>query len=320
MNPQPHRIDTHHHIVPPKYLARAREQVLGVAHVHAPKLINWTPAMALDAMDQGGVATAVTSISSPGVWFGDDAAGREIARDCNEFAARMAQDHKGRFGVFAALPLPDVEGSLSEIEYALDTLGADGFCLMTNYDDKWPGDAAFAPVFDELNRRRALVFFHPTAAACCTGLIPGVPEATIEFPFDTVRAVVSLLYSGTFSRCAGIKFIFPHAGSAVPLLKARICRLAGNDRVLAARLPQGPMHELQKLYYDIALSARPETLAPLLHLVTVEKLLFGSDFPFANKGATMEDTLEGMYGHGFTAAELRALERGNAEVLLPRFR
>lgn len=307
--------------MPPEYFEEVGiERIFGRSSRRASGPFQWTPQTSIDAMDRNGIATAVSSISAPGTWLGDITQGRRLSRQCNEYAARLASDYPGRFGVFAALPLPDVEGSLREIEYALDTLGADGFCLMTNYDDKWPGDAAFAPVFDELDRRRALVFFHPTAAACCTGLIPGVPEATIEFPFDTVRAVVSLLYSGTFSRCAGIKFIFPHAGSAVPLLKARICRLVGNDRVLAARLPNGPMHELQKLYYDIALSARPETLAPLLHLVTVEKVLFGSDFPFANKGATMEDTLEGMYGHGFTAAELRAIERGNAEVLLLRFR
>ena len=271
-------------------------------------------------MDRNGIAAAITSVSAPGTWFASDLDGRHITRYCNEYAAKLTRDYPGRFGMFAALPLADVEGSLREIEYAMDTLQADGFCLMTSYDNKWPGDDAFKPVFDELNRRKAVVFFHPTVSDACTNLISFVPEAVVEFPFDAVRAVVSLLYSGTLSRCSDIRFIFPHAGNAVPTLKARICRVVGNDKVLASRLPNGPLHELQKLYFDIALSARPETLAPLMELVSIKNVLFGSDFPFANRGASLEENLTGFYNHGFSDEELRAVERGNAELLLPKFK
>ena len=148
--PQPHRIDTHHHILPPPYLSKERDRIRASAPNHSAQAFDWSPAKALEAMDRAGIATAVTSISAPGIGFGDAAESRRMARECNEFAARMASDHRGRFGVFAALPLPDVDGSLREIEYALDVLKADGVGLMTHYGDLWPGDARLAPVFEEL--------------------------------------------------------------------------------------------------------------------------------------------------------------------------
>jgi 6-methylsalicylate decarboxylase len=313
-------IDVHHHIMPPEYYAEVGvERIFGRSSRKASGPFKWQPETSIEAMDRNGLETAITSISAPGTWF-PDLDGRRITRYCNEYAARLMRDYPGRFGMFAALPLADVECSLREIEYALDTLHADGFCLMTSYDDKWPGHEDFRPVFDELNRRKATVFFHPTVSAACTGLIPEVPEAVVEFPFDAVRAVTSLLYSGTLSRCSNVRFIFPHAGNAVPTLKARICRVVGNDKVLASRLPHGPMHELQQLYFDIALSARPETLGPLMHLSAIKNVLFGSDYPFANKGASLEENLEGFYRYGFKPEEIRAIERGNAEFLFPRFR
>ena len=141
---QPHRIDTHHHIFPPSYLARERDRILAPAPGYTKQLTEWTPQKTLDAMDANGVATAVTSISTPGIWFGDVESTRTLARECNEFAARMSGDHKGRFGIFAALPLPDVDHSLQEIAHALDVLGVDGFGLVTNYGDILPGDARLA--------------------------------------------------------------------------------------------------------------------------------------------------------------------------------
>src|SRR5215470_5940035 len=147
------RIDTHHHIYPPKYLADAEDAIRRATHVHFKAISQWTPAQSLEAMDRDGIATAIVSIS-PSLWFGDIAATRKIAREWNAYAADLARDHEGRFAVFATLPLPDVDASLAEIAHALDTLGAVGFGLVTNYGDKWPGDKAFAAVFDELARRK----------------------------------------------------------------------------------------------------------------------------------------------------------------------
>ena len=157
--PQPAKpplIDVHHHIVPPFYLAENRERIAGSrgGQISAAWL-DWEPRKALDAMDQHGVATAVLSLSTPGVWFGDAEAARRTARQCNDYAADLARSHPRRFGLFSVLPLPDTDGSLREIEYALDVLKADGVGLLTSYGDKWLGDAAYQPVFEELNRRKA---------------------------------------------------------------------------------------------------------------------------------------------------------------------
>jgi predicted TIM-barrel fold metal-dependent hydrolase len=317
---KPHRIDVHHHIVPPRYVSDMGLEWVNRHNdplpLHGP--LEWTPERSIAEMDRNGVATAITSLSDPGVWSGDVAKSRGVARYCNEYAAELVRDHPGRFGVFASLALPDIEGSLREIEYAFDVLHADGIVLMTSYGDRWPGDPAFAPVFDELNRRKAVVYFHPTAAPCCEGLIPDVADAVVEFLFDTVRAVTSLLYSGTFTRCGDIRWIFSHAGSAVPLLAARIARLARITPAVQPRLPDGAMHELQKLYFDVAQQASPEGLAPLMMLVSARQVLFGSDYPWAPPGM-MGQTVAGLAAYGFSPEDLHAIERGNALRLFPRF-
>ena len=309
-----HLIDVHHHIFPPGYSDLAeRSQGSRLQRAYH----TWTLAQSLDAMDASGVATAITSISTPGTWFGDVAQARRLSRECNEYGVRIAQDHPGRFGSFASLPLPDIDGSLREIEYCADVLGVEGFVLMTNYDNRWPGEQEFAPVFDELNRRKSVVFFHPTAAPCCRGLMTDVPDATIEYMFDTVRAVTGLLYSGTFTRCPDIRFIFSHNGSAVPLLKNRISAPCNSNPKLAARLPNGPLHELQRLYYETAGATLRECFAPLLELVSFERILFGTDFPLGRLG--IAETLSGLLEQGFGERELRLIARDNALGLFPRF-
>ncbi len=181
-------------------------------------------------MDRNGIATAVTSISAPGLWFGDSEMTNKLTRQCNDYAAQMRIDHPGRFGMFASLPLPNIDASLREIEYSLDTLRADGIGLMTNCEGKYPGDVAFAPIFDELNRRKAVVYFHPTSAPC-SNCLSEIPAATLDFPFDTTRAVTSLLFGGTFARCPDIRFIFSHAGGTVPFLADRYRAFGGEARV-----------------------------------------------------------------------------------------
>ena len=305
------RIDTHHHIYPPRYLADAREQIARATHVHFPRISQWTPAQSLEAMDRDGIATSIVSIS-PSLWFGDIAATRKIAREWNAYAAELARDHKGRFAVFATLPLPDVEASLREIEHALDTLGAVGFGLVTNYGDKWPGDKAFAPVFDELDRRNAVVYFHPTDSPAFDGILPDVPSPMIEFPFDSTRAIVSLLFSGTFTHCTRIRWIFSHGGGALPMLAARIAGIAKNRPDLAARVPNGVMAELQKLYYDIAGINHPIPFNAIRDLVGASQLLFGTDYPFWSPNVAIK-VLDDL---GVAGANRERIERGNARALM----
>jgi predicted TIM-barrel fold metal-dependent hydrolase len=309
------RIDVHHHIVPPPYLARERERILAAMDMNPAQLLEWTPGRALEEIDRHGIATAITSISTPGIWFGEASAARTLARECNEYAAQLARDHPGRFGNFAAIPLPDVEGSLREIEYALDVLGADGIGILTSYADKWPGDPAFAPVFDELERRKAVVFVHPTAPACCRNLIPGIPPAITEFLFDTTRAVMSLLVGGTFRRCPNIRFIFCHAGGTMTVLSSRIDAFVKRHPELSDLLPDGALPELRRLYYDLANSVNAPAFRAVTALVPATQLLFGSDFPYVPIGVTAG----GISRLDLDPQTQKAIERENALRLFPRY-
>jgi predicted TIM-barrel fold metal-dependent hydrolase len=310
----PHRIDTHHHILPPFYVEKERQRILAVAADFGPRLMAWEPSKAVDALDRGGVAAAITSMSAPGIWFGDRDATKRLARECNDFGADMSGRYRGRFGLFATLPLPGIDGSLQEIEYAFDVLKADGIGLMTNYGDQYPGDATFAPVFDELERRRAVVYFHPTTTDCCTRHGIDIPEAIMEYPFDTTRAIVSLLFSGTLSRCPNVRFIFSHAGGTLPMLAHRIARWAAIDKNIESRLPHGAMAELQKLFYDVVSATNPITLAAIRELAGISQLLFGSDYPYWDPSMTAE----GLGKLGLSPDDLHAIERGNALRLFPR--
>lgn len=310
-----HRIDVHHHILPPNYVRIVGDDRIGPLLV-AGKTPVWTPQHSIEAMDRNGIEKSITSISAPGLWFGDVEATRRLTRECNDYAAKMRLDHPGRFGVFASLPLPDIEGAFREISYALDELEADGIGLLTNYDGKYPGDPCFAPVFDELNRRKAVVYFHPTEAHCCAAAGVGVPAATLEFPFDTTRAITSMLFAGTFARCRDIRFIFSHAGGTVPFLAERIARLQVRPEFKAS-VPDGVMFELKRLFFDTALSANELAFSALLKLVAPEQVLFGSDYPFAPE-TTMTATVKGLSELGLPADVLQAIERTNALRLLSR--
>jgi len=309
----PHRIDVHHHILPPDYVQRIGDARIGPMMVSGKTPV-WSPDHSLALMDRHEIETAVTSISAPGLELADPAETADLTRHCNDYAAALRRDHPGRFGLFAALPLPHVDASLEEIRYALDDLRADGIGLMTSYAGQHPGEPAFAPVFDELDRRGAVVFFHPTAAACCTCL-PGLPAATLEFPFDTTRAVASLLFSGTFNRCRNIRWIFSHAGGTVPFLAERMARLEQRPDFKPA-VPEGVREELRRLYFDTALSANGVALSALLELTAPEHILFGSDYPFAPEPTTAA-SIAALAQLDLPPGLLRAIERENALRLLP---
>ena len=305
---RPHRIDVHHHHTPPPYVA-----AIIARNVPGP-VRDWTPEKSLADMDRAGVATALTSITTPALRFLDDADARKVARECNEYSARLAGDSKGRFGVFAVMPMPSVEGTLHEIEYALDTLKADGIGLLTSYGTRWLGDPAFMPVMEELNRRQAVVYTHPTTADCCGNLIPNVPESIIEWGTDTTRTIASLLFSGTAARFRDIRFIFSHGGGTLPFLTERFVRLPQINKAVAPHVPNGVEAELRRFYYDTAQAAHPWALASLTRLIPVSQILFGTDFPYR----TAIDHVKGLADFGFSAGDLQAIDRDNAARLLPR--
>ena len=311
----PKLIDVHHHPIPPFYLAENRDRIAGSRGGAITRAwLDWTPALSLEAMDTHNVAISILSLTTPGLWFGDVEAARRTARRFNEYSVELIEKHPGRFGFFAAIPLPDTEGSLREIAHALDELDADGVGLLSSYDDKWLGDPVYEPVFEELNRRKATVFIHPTAPACCQTLMPGIATPMLEVPHDTARAVVSMLFSGTLARFRNIRFILCHAGGTLPAMARRISLYAARD--LTDKAPRGVEHELRRLYYDIAISGYRPALAALTSLVPMSQILFGSDHPFrplAESAGTLSDL-------GLSAAELEAIGWDNALAALPGLR
>ena len=307
-NPKRGRIDVHHHMLPPFYMDLRR------AIPDVGKMPSWSPSKSLDDMEKNGVTTAMLSLAVSGVTFDAGEAGRSLARKSNDFGAQLVMDHPASFGLLAALPLPDPQGSLMETEYALDTLHADGIALLSSYGDKWLGDAAYVPVFEELNRRKAVVFVHPSAPNCCANLMPHVPASTMEFLFDTTRTIESLLMNGTFSRFPNLQFIFSHGGGAMPMLADRIARLFPKD--LAAQAPNGVLYELKRQYYDTASASNPTSLSALMSLIPSSQILFGSDFPFLSAGDTAGDLMHS----GLPDNTVEAINRNNAVRLFGRLK
>jgi len=304
----PQRIDVHHHYLSPEFLEA------GSAHrAFPPSSRDWTVQRSLEDMDAAGVATALLSVPTPGVYFGDAEAARRLARSCNDYAAKLVRDHPGRFRMFAVLPLPDVEASLHEIAYVLDELGGDGVGLFSSYDRAWLGDPSFAPILAELERRKAIAFVHPILNACCAKLVPDVPDTIVEYQTDTSRTIASLIFSGTTVRYPNVRFVFSHAGGTMPYLVERFTELAKTPPY-AERLPSGVMHELKRCWYDTAWSTNAAAIAALAKVVPTSQIVFGTDFP----ALTARFQIDGLAGCGLGDADLARIERGNALDLLPQ--
>jgi predicted TIM-barrel fold metal-dependent hydrolase len=303
------RIDLHHHFSPPAWIAEVSGRpMLNQANP------NWLPEHSIEDMDRGDCAAAVISITNPGLYFGDRATTRRLARECNEYGARLVQAHPTRFGLFAAMPLPDVDATLAEIEYAYETLHVDGIGLMTSYDENtWLGNIAFRPVMEELNRRNAIVHVHPTAANCCRNLSYGLNPGGIEYGTDTTRAIIGVCLSGDAEMFPNIRFIWSHAGGSLPFLAGRIDRAAGTA---TDRLPDGFLHQAAQFYYDTAGAANRGALVSLLELVGTDHVVFGTDFP---PGGTIRGTADALRSLDlFDERALRAIDRDNAVRLIPR--
>lgn len=308
----PGRIDLHHHFLPQRYMAEEQQRV-NITHGNT-NMLSWTPEHSLEQMDKAGIDFAFASTSTPGVWYGDVALGRRLAREWSEAAAEAVRDHPKRFGFFAPVPLPDTEGSLKAIDYALETLKADGIGLLANFGGKWLGDPSFTPVLEELNRRKAVVYVHPTFTPCCTQTVPGLSMQTLEFPFETTRTIVSLITSGTTTRLPNIRWIFAHNGGATPMLIGRIEELG--HRPIGKNFPAGMRAELRKFYYDTASAWNDGAMAALLNLVPSTRVMFGSDYPFLSA----VEAAKKMNKVKLSRALKAQIDRDNALKLFPRLR
>jgi len=297
------RVDVHHHVVPPQY-----------ADGSMPIKLPDTETQ-LQSMDSWRIRTAITSLT-PRVVLKNLHRLRQVARTCNEFQARMVLEHPSRFGSFALLPLPDVDGALEEITYALDILHLDGVGLFSSIDNHYLGDPLFDPLFDELNQRKAVVFIHPSHCEAPEQTQLHAPPFVVEYVFDTTRAIVNLIFTGTLSRCPDIRFIVAHGGGAVPFLAQRISMLEGHR---GAKGVTDVIPMLQSLYYETASTTAGYALRSLQELVEPTHILWGSDLPFVY-GQRLQAEVDHWEAYdGFDADERSDIEENNALRLFPRF-
>ncbi len=300
-----HRIDTHQHIIPPAYAAWLEAN--GIPGMPHPK---WSAESALGFMDDCGTSFAVLSVSTPGVYLGDCAVARAKAREVNEFSAAAVQRWPRRFGFFATLPLPDVDGAIEEAAYALDALGADGVVLLSNLGNDYLGTPAWDPLFEELERRGTVVFVHPTDLPA-PGL-PGIPGHAADFLLCTTRAAIQMARAGYPDRFPSLRIVLSHGGGFLPYAAERVARLCSpnQDHEDGLRL-------LRRYHFDIALSGTPYALPSLLAFADPERITFGTDFPHASHERAMH-FVRLFDRQPLAPGQREAIASGNALRLFPR--
>jgi len=308
-------IDTHHHILPDFFWRETNDSHAPVGGL-AP--LQWSKEAMISFMDDAGIDVAVMSVSTPGVHLGDSEKARSLARRCNEFAAELVHARPDRFASFACIPLPDIDSSLEEVSYAFDVLRLDGLVLFTNSNGVYLGDAALEPVFQELERRKAVVFVHPNPSPDAAAHSLGLPDNLLDFPTDTNRAVAQMHYTNRFARTPNVKYIFSHAGGSIPYLAARFAIIdemgfipGGDQRGSAAGM-------FRRMYWDTALAASDPVLRMLRDVAGVDRILYGTDFPYLRRDLAVKSKQQILQSSALNDSERRAILCGNASSLFPR--
>lgn len=303
------RIDAHAHVAPPAYIDR-----VPAPGGNLPKPPAVTAEQLLEMMERYAIDAAVISTGPPGSFFGDQGAANDTARLANEEIAAAVDAHPGRFAGLGQLPLPDVDAALSELSHVLDTMGLDGVMLLSHVAGTYLGDPDWEPLYAELDRRGTHVFLHPTVPA--NGVPLAHPAWLYEFPFDTVRALTNLIYSGTFERYPNIRWQVAHLGGAMPMLAARVASLADREPAKAEAAPAGALAYLARLYYDTGLANAELPFTAATMLAPADHVLFGSDWPYL---ALPDEPGDPSPGLGFLSPGERApVDFANAAALFPR--
>jgi predicted TIM-barrel fold metal-dependent hydrolase len=315
-------IDVHQHPVP-DYYKRALAP-LGIGGSGENPWPEWSLQEQLDLMDETGIAVAINSIASPGVYFGDVDFAVRFARECNEGLAKLVADRPHRFGGFALLPLPDIGASIREAVYALDELNLDGICLLSHVGSRHLGHPDEDELYAELNRRGAVIFVHPLRNQAKEVPAYAYPAGMTELVLDTTRALVNLLWNGTFGKFPNIKWIMPHGGGTVPFLAYRLSAMDKKPHIREL-LPGGSVASaLRTLYYDVAEIVSPAPLRCLAETTDPSHILFGSDFPFSRHRSPSQDVRDMIASckafDGWDESTRGCIERENALKLFPRIK
>ena len=310
-------IDTHHHMLPDFFFEATNEKEHPIGGL---KPQSWTPEISLAFMDEAEIDIAILSISTPGIQLLDKAAGRKLARKCNELAASLVSKYPKRFGAFAAVPMPYIEDAIDETIYALDVLKLDGVVLFTNSNGIYLGDPKLRPLFAELQKRKAVVYVHPNASPDPVAHSLGLTDNLIDFPTDTTRAVTQLHYRGTFAVTPDVKYIFSHAGGTVPYLAGRLA-IADEMKIMGDSAITGTAAEtFRKLYWDTALAWSDPVLYTLLNVAGINKILFGTDFPYLRRDMAIQCRNKVTNSKELLGNDIEQVLSRNALELFPRFK
>lgn len=314
--PSRNRIDVHHHVLPQFYIdVQRRNGLTGSAYGKFPE---WTAEKSLAVMETHDIATAILSFTSPGIWFGDPGETRELACQFNDYLGQLAADHPGRFGGFAFLPLPDVDAAVEETARVFDELHLDGITLLTSVDNRYIGHPDFEPVYAELDRRNAVVLIHPCYPPGTEADGYDIPRMLIDYPFETTRVAINLIFQGVMARYPNIRFILSHAGGTLPFLTHRAA-IFDKLTPFQKNYPEGAEAAVQKFWFDTALSGDAVPLGALTGVVDASRVLFGTDYPYISMDAVAAETA-GLDGwDGFDDNQRARVDRANAEALFPRF-
>jgi aminocarboxymuconate-semialdehyde decarboxylase len=308
-------IDTHHHILPDFFWQETENAQAPVGGL-AP--LQWSREASISFMDDAGIDIAVVSLSTPGVHTGGSAKARALARRCNEFSTELVRATPDRFAGFACIPLPDVDASLEEMSYAIDVLGLDGFVLFTNSNGVYLGDAVLEPVFEELERRKAVVFVHPNPSPDAVAHSLGLPDNLLDFPTDTNRAVAQMHYTNRFARTPSVTYIFSHAGGSIPYLAARFAIIDEMGFIAGAAQRGAAADMFRRVYWDTALAASDPVLRMLSDVAGINQVLYGTDFPYLRRDLAVSSKQRILQSTELNDSERRAILGGNASRLLPR--
>ncbi len=310
-------IDTHHHMLPDFFWRETNDS-------HAPvgglSPLQWSREAMISFMDDAGIDVAVMSVSTPGVHLGDSKKARALARRCNEFAAELVYTRPDRFASFACLPMPDIHASLEELSYALDVLRLDGLVLFTNSNGVYLGDAVLEPVFQELERRKAVVFVHPNPSPDAAAHSLGLPDNLLDFPTDTNRAIAQMHYTNRFARTPNVKYIFSHAGGSIPYLAARFAIIDEMGFIAGGEKRGTAADMFRRVYWDTALAASDPVLRMLRDVAGIHQVLYGTDFPYLRRDLAVKSKQQILQSPALDDLERPAVLGGNASRLFPRLR
>jgi 6-methylsalicylate decarboxylase len=309
----PFRVDVHLHILPGFYVEAVSDA--GITRSRGKAYPDWSEDLCLRMMDQCEIKTGITSISTPHVHFGDAVKAQALARRCNEFAIELQRRRPDRFGSFAVLPLPDIEGACREAIFALDEMNADGVTVLASYGEGFFGDAKFDPLFEILNARKAVVFVHPTQHPESKKLPLDLPLFVAEYPLNTTRCALNLMTKRVLERFPNIEFVLAHAGGVLPFLAWRLA------------IPRDPpvwesdvYDKLRRFWFDIALAAGKSCLLSVKEISAPTQILFGTDWPYTSNLTAQWTVRDSMAPDLFTAREQDGMNRTNSFALFPRLK